>query len=140
MPLRPTPPRTLAAMLMLGAVPSSPAADLPPPPSLASERLAAASLAEHVAKLRKTAPKEFTIVPSPPIVVLGDDPPEVVRQHAERTVKWAVEKLKQDYFKADPAETISIWLFKDDDSYRKHAKLLFDDTPTTRACTELPRC
>ena len=132
MPLHLPPPLTLAAMLMLGAVPSSPAADLPPPPSLATERLAAASLAEHVAKLRKTAPKEFTIVTSPPFVVLGDDSPEVVRQHAERTVKWAVEKLKQDYFKADPAETINIWLFKDDDSYRKHAKLLFDDTPTTK--------
>ena len=89
------------------------------------------TLAAHLLTLKKTAPAGFTVVLAPPFVVLGDEAPERVRQHAEQTVKWAAGKLKQDYFKADPAEIIDVWLFKDDASYRQHAKLLFDDTPTT---------
>jgi hypothetical protein len=42
-----------------------------------------------------------------------------------------VDKLKQDYFKRDPEETIDIWLFRDRASYTNHAWLLFKDTPTT---------
>jgi hypothetical protein len=36
-----------------------------------------------------------------PFVVLGDEAPEVVRQRATRTVKWAVDKLKQGLFSND---------------------------------------
>ena len=100
----------------------------PPPPAPASTNSA---LTEHLDRLRKNLPAGFTHVVESPFVVLGDEPPEVVRQRAIKTVKWAVDKLKQDYFKSDPEEIIDIWLFKDDASYRKHAKLLFDDTPTT---------
>jgi hypothetical protein len=41
----------------------------------------------------------------------------VVRQRATRTVKWAVDKLKLDYFHRDPAEIIDVWLFRDKTSY-----------------------
>ena len=95
------------------------------------ESRAETALAAHLEKLRKTAPKEFSLQIAGPFVVLGDDPPETVKQYAEQTVQWAVEKLKQDYFAADPKEIIDIWLFKDEASYRSHAKSLFDDTPTT---------
>jgi len=107
------------------------AAEEAPPRPAASTSGTNTALENHVANLKKTAPEEFTIVVSPPFVVLGDEAPEIVKRHADKTVKWAVDKLKQDFFKADPAEIIDIWLFKDDASYRKHAKLLFDDTPTT---------
>jgi hypothetical protein len=46
-------------------------------------------------------------------------------------VKWAVDRLKQDFFTRDPNEILSIWLFKDAASYQKHARLLFGDQPTT---------
>src|SRR6266446_8961487 len=102
-------------------------------PGRASEKDATnAAFREHLAKLRKTAPKEFTIVVEAPFIVLGDDSEDMVKYYAAHTVKWAVDRLKQDYFKADPAEIIDIWLFKDEDSYRKHAKLLFGDTPETK--------
>jgi len=67
----------------------------------------------------------------PPFVVVGDEPKEVVKQHAEETIKWAVEKLKQDYFPKDPVDILDIWLFKDAASYEKHAWLIFKDKPTT---------
>jgi len=86
----------------------------------------------HVAQLKKRLPsKDFTILMQPPFVVIGDEPPEVVKERAEETIKWAVEKLKQDFFTDDPKEILDIWLFKDAASYEKHARRLFNDTPTT---------
>ena len=87
------------------------------------------AFAEHVAGLR--VPAGFTVVVQPPFVVIGDEPPAQVRLRATNTVKWAVDRLKQDYFQRDPAEIIDIWLFRDRTSYTNHAQLLFNDTPTT---------
>jgi hypothetical protein len=42
-----------------------------------------------------------------------------------------VAQLKQDYFQRDPNEIITIWLFKDDASYRKYTRSVFNDEPTT---------
>ncbi|HEU4796425.1 MAG TPA: hypothetical protein VFT02_12385, partial [Pyrinomonadaceae bacterium] len=64
-------------------------------------------------------------------VVVGDEPAEVVQERAVETVKWAVDKLKQDFFTNDPQVILDIWLFKNEFSYTKHTKLLFNDTPTT---------
>jgi hypothetical protein len=91
-----------------------------------------AALAEHRNQLERSVPAGFTLVVQSPFVVLGDESPEAVRKHAAQTVKWAVDKLKQDYFQKDPEEIIDIWLFRDDQSYTNHAWLLFRDTPTTR--------
>jgi hypothetical protein len=54
-----------------------------------------------------------------------------VQEHADGTVKWAVSRLKQDFFPNDPTEILDIWLFKDAASYEKHTRLLFGETPTT---------
>lgn len=86
----------------------------------------------HIIRLKKRLPSsDFTIVVQPPFVVVGDEPAEVVKERAAETVKWAVDKLKQDYFTQDPAEILDVWLFKSAFSYDKHTKLLFNDTPTT---------
>ena len=73
----------------------------------------------------------FTILIEQPFVVIGDEPEAVVKQRSENTVKWAVEKLKHEYFTKDPSDILEIWLFKDDASYRKHAKEFFNDDPDT---------
>ena len=74
---------------------------------------------------------EFSFVIQRPFVVIGDETKEAVQQHAVGTVKWAVDRLKQDFFPNDPKEILDIWLFKDAASYEKHARLLFGDEPTT---------
>jgi hypothetical protein len=84
-----------------------------------------------VKDLKKRAPAGFTILVERPFVVIGDEAPAVVRGRAENTVKWAVTRLKKDFFSRDPAEMIDIWLFKDEASYKRYTKELFDDTPTT---------
>src|SRR5437660_7982318 len=86
----------------------------------------------HVEQLKKKLPSnDFTIIIQPPFVVIGDESPAAVKEHSERTVKWAVDKLKQDYFVQDPKEILDIWLFKDSASYEKNAVLLFGEKPTT---------
>src|SRR2546427_4603367 len=85
-----------------------------------------ADFAAHVEQLKKKLPSaDFTIVIQPPFVVIGDEPAATVREHSQNTVKWAVDKLKREYFSADPKEILDIWLFKDSASYEKNVQLLF---------------
>jgi hypothetical protein len=88
---------------------------------------------EIIKKLRSGNPRasDFSFVIQRPFVVIGDEAKEVVQQRAEDTVKWAVDRLKQDFFPNDPKEILDIWLFKNAESYEKHARLLFGDEPTT---------
>ena len=86
----------------------------------------------HVTELKKRLPSsDFSIVVQRPFVVIGDEPEPVVKDWAVGTVKWAVDKLKQDFFTQDPNEILEIWLFKDAKSYKKHALQLFNDKPST---------
>jgi hypothetical protein len=85
----------------------------------------------HVAELKKRVPPGFSIVIQEPFVVLGDGGAIAVGRSATGTVKWAVDHLKADFFKDDPAEILDVWLFKDSDSYNKYTREIFKDTPGT---------
>ena len=112
--------------------PSAHAATTPDSSGSTRASFTEAEFASHVAQLKKKLPSpHFSIVVQPPFVVVGDEPKEEVQRRAEGTVKWAVDRLKQDFFTKDPEAIIDIWLFKDDASYRKHARLIFGDEPTT---------
>jgi hypothetical protein len=104
------------------------AADMPSSPGLGVTGL---MFSNHLAALRQSVPLGFSIVVARPFIVLGDEPVDILQMRAEKTVKWAVDMLKQDYFTRDPDELIDVWLFKDDASYRTNALRLFGDTPTT---------
>ncbi len=90
-----------------------------------------AAYEQHIAALKERVPKGFTVVASPPFAVVGDEPADVVANRARLTVAWAVAMLKKDFFARDPEKTLDIWLFKDKESYEKHTKEIFGDTPTT---------
>ncbi|MBN2493376.1 MAG: C39 family peptidase [Deltaproteobacteria bacterium] len=101
----------------------------PPPPPQGHSR---ADYAQHVMKLAKRIPSRgFSVVVQPPFVVVGDERPARVRQRARKTVKWAVDLLKKDFFDKDPPEILDIWLFRDEESYRKHTWEIFGDKPST---------
>ncbi len=89
--------------------------------------------AEHVRQLQKRLPNDvqFHIVIEKPFVVIGDETKEMVQYRSERTVKWAVGRIKKDYFAKDPKAIIDIWLFKDKTSYEKHTEELFGRKPHT---------
>ncbi len=98
----------------------------------AARRPATTDFDRHVAELKEKLPgDDFTLIVQPPFVVISDESPRMVKRRAEGTVKWAVDKLKEAYFKKDPTEILDIWLFKDRASYRKHAKALFNHEPST---------
>jgi hypothetical protein len=90
-----------------------------------------ADYAQHVIGLKQSLPPGFTLMLQKPFVVIGDETPDMVEKRAVGTVKWAVDMMKQDFFTKDPDDIIDIWLFKDRDSYEKHAKLLFNHEPDT---------
>ena len=91
-----------------------------------------ADFTAHVEQLKKKLPSaDFTIIIQRPFVVIGDESPDAVKEHSERTVKWAVDRLKQDYFTKDPNDILDIWLFKDAASYERHAQMLFGEKPST---------
>lgn len=98
----------------------------------ASATFTPADFARHVTQLKKRLPsKEFSIVVQSPFVVVGDESQGQVQRRAEGTVKWAVDKLKQDFFTKDPNVILDVWLFKDEASYEKHNRLIFGEEPTT---------
>ncbi len=93
-------------------------------------RFTQADYQRHAAELRQRLPGPgFTVVIEPPFVIAGDEPAEVVRQHCQQTIRWAVERFKEAYFSADPTEIIDIWLFRDQESYARHCQALFGQTP-----------
>jgi len=85
----------------------------------------------HITALKTKLPAGFSYVIQPPFVVIGDGGATSVQRHATQVVKWAVDKLKQEYFAKDPAAILDIWLFKDKASYDKHTQDIFDDEPTS---------
>jgi hypothetical protein len=108
---------------------------LPASPNTASaspETFTDADFAKHVEQLKKKLPSNsFTVIIQRPFVVIGDESAADVKKDSEQTVKWAVDKLKQDFFAKDPKEILDIWLFRDATSYEKNALALFGETPTT---------
>jgi hypothetical protein len=98
---------------------------------IATHGFTSADYAQHIFALKKRLPEGFSVFIEPPFVVIGDGSPQNVELVCRRTVKWAVSKLKQDYFKHDPDHIITIWLFKDDSSYRQNAKSVFGNEPST---------
>lgn len=104
-------------------------------PATAAERRRSPTQADYDARLQKLREKvgkeRFSFVVQPPFVVIGDEPRATVEVRADRTVKWAVDRLKEAYFPKDPAEIIDIWLFKDRTSYEEHCKAFFGAAPSS---------
>jgi hypothetical protein len=127
-------PLALATLFVYFRANSSPTplAAANPPEVATPERFSDTDFAAHVEKLKKKLPStDFTIIVQPPFVVIGDEPADDVQAHSERTVKWAVDKLKAEYFSQDPKEILDIWLFKDAASYERNGHLLFGEMPAT---------
>ncbi|HEU4731313.1 MAG TPA: hypothetical protein VFT22_25640 [Kofleriaceae bacterium] len=100
----------------------SPAAAEPSDDELTARRTAL----EH-----KLAGQGFTVVVEPPFIVIGDEPPGTVKHHASGILRWSIQLLEAEYFKARPNKLIEIWLFKNKQTYLRGAKKFFGDDPDT---------
>lgn len=111
---------------------SSQNAEAPQSSAESPGNLTDADYARHVERVKKKLPSaDFTVIIQRPFVVIGDEPSEAVKRHSEKTIKWAVDKLKQDFFTQDPKEILDIWLFKDAVSYQRNTLALFGEKPGT---------
>jgi hypothetical protein len=72
-------------------------------------------------------------IAQPPLVVAGDLSQADLQRWCRETVFPAARAMSAAYFAAAPNEPITILLFADEDSYRRHAKMLFGDQ-------RVPRC
>jgi hypothetical protein len=90
-----------------------------------------ADFAQHLLKLKSTLPEGMHVVIEAPFVVIGDEEPDVVRRRARETVRWAVERLKKQYFARDPSDVIDIWLLDGTASYEEQCERLTGRKPTT---------
>lgn len=124
-PLKYRADRWTVIRMRLDPSPMNTAAGLPSPDTRA------AALSQHVQALRDKLPPGFSMTVIPPFVVLGDESAEVVEARARNTVGWAVAKLKQDFFEADPREILDVWLFKNKRSYEGHTKAIWNHKPST---------
>lgn len=126
--------------------------ELPPPLQPASEPAASGAASEasaapasaptdvapsldvqaRVDELRERHGRDgYTVLAEPPFAVIGDEPAERVRRHAEHTIRWATRHLQREYFPRDPAAVIDVWLFGDEARYRRGAAKIFGDDPDT---------
>lgn len=83
-------------------------------------------------KLCRRVPAEFPIVRADPFLVTGDIGAPVLRGLVERTVRPCTEALYREFFQKRPDFIITIFLFKDDESYRSWSRKLFAQEPTTK--------
>jgi hypothetical protein len=99
-----------------------------PPPASKPSR---ADYVQRVMSIHKRTGRGFSLKIEPPFVVVGDASQERVDQHATHTVRWAVERLKRDFFARDPEQAMDVWLFSGKDSYYDNVKRLFGTVPDT---------
>jgi hypothetical protein len=100
-----------------------------PAPVLAATR---AELVERAEILERAwGERGFTVLVEEPFVVIGDDPPERVRDRARGLVRWSVRLLEKDFFEKRPGPVLEVWLFKNARSYQKHAWKIFREKPST---------
>lgn len=96
-----------------------------------NDSLPTAAQQKALDEAHKLAPPGFTVFIQAPFIMVGDESASQLRRRAESTVKWTVERLKQDFFATDPEEVITIWLFKDKKSYEANTRQLFhEDHPS----------
>lgn len=97
----------------------------------ATGRFTAADYAQHVLSLKPKLRRDHTVVIEPPFVVVGDEAPARVRERAESTVRWAVTHLKKDFFNKDPDKILTVWLFRNKETYNEAVLEHFERSPST---------
>ncbi|MGH1347051.1 MAG: hypothetical protein ACRBN8_36130 [Nannocystales bacterium] len=119
-----------AGACVAGGTASEPAPTPSAPPAPPAAELDPLEAAAEQLRARR-ADDGFTILVEAPFVVAGNEAPQDVQRRATHTIGWATALLKDAYFELDPPDAPTVWLFRDDASYRHWAKRLFDDEPDT---------
>ena len=85
----------IAVLLCVIAAVAATPANAPPAPAQ-PEGTASADYGQHVIDLKKKLPAGFSLVTAPPMVVVGDEPPETLKMRAQGTVAWAAGRTRRN--------------------------------------------
>ncbi|MCL4190661.1 MAG: hypothetical protein KJZ87_02860, partial [Thermoguttaceae bacterium] len=120
-----------AALLLAGAVALAGKTVLKPEPA----REAAPDIGEACRQtadwLGRRLDGEAVLV-RPPYVLGGDLGPDGLLAQYSEILAPAARALAAEHFATAPDEPITVLIFSDEASYRRHARRLFDEVPTTR--------
>jgi hypothetical protein len=93
-----------------------------------------ASYANHIrtlrAKLRRVGLGHMHIRIEEPFVVVGDGSLASL-ERSSKTVRWAADKLEQEFFDRRPTKILDIYLFASAESYEEGVETLTGTAPTT---------
>lgn len=91
-----------------------------------------ADLARAAERLRARLGPSFEVQVEPPFLVAGDLDPDELARIRTGTIRWAYRRLGEDFFDAAPFRTpLIVYLFRDAESYERHARALFGEKPST---------
>jgi hypothetical protein len=113
---------------------AGPASETGPVPTQQATVAVAATtpLEQRAAELRRRyGDRGFTVVIEEPFVVLGNEEDSVVARRSKSTIRWAVDKLRGQYFDRDPEHIVDIWLLGDADSFERWTKKITGEDPGT---------
>jgi hypothetical protein len=82
--------------------------------------------------MRRQLGPDFRVAVEGPFAVAGDLAADDFERLRAGTIRWAYDRLTRDFFDGAPfAKSIAVYLFRDEESYRGHARRLFGDEPST---------
>lgn len=112
-------------------------ADPAPPPATSAGKsytFTAVQYETHIkalrARFKKLGLDDLNIRIEDPFVVIGNGTPARLERNAG-TVRWAADKLEQDFFTKRPAKILDIYLFADAKSYEHGVATLHGEAPDT---------
>lgn len=106
-------------------------AGTPKEPPFVSKGITPAQYAQHIRTLRENGARGYHVLLERPFVVIGEGHLTEVQAQATNTVRWAVSRLKRDFFSRDPQRILDVWLLANDRSYRAKATALIGQAPST---------
>ncbi|MDD5360711.1 MAG: hypothetical protein PHN88_01155 [Ignavibacteria bacterium] len=83
---------------------------------------------EKLSELKKKLSSDFTVLPHSCFIIASNLNTERTKNIISNTISNAEKCFYNDYFITKPDELITIFLFKDDESYRLWAKRLYNDS------------
>jgi len=98
--------------------------------TLTPTRSTASASDDHLDAVRKRMPEDFNLIEETPFVIVSDQDDRSLNMSVQ-TIRWAVVRLKKDFFPKDPIETIDIWVFKNKKSYEKNTREVFHEIPVS---------
>jgi hypothetical protein len=100
-------------------------------PSIAAAEPTADELKTRKAELeKKLTGDKFIVKVQAPFVIVSDEGGNALVRNSN-FVKWTTDLIEKDFFAKRPDKLIEIWLFKNEQTYRKGAKKYFNDEPDT---------